>query len=97
MIEKGFYYHHKHDPVVLTDHAYEVLGVGRHTEDESYVVVYRPLYETPFLGEAGCFVRPLAMFAEEVTKDDKTFPRFTRITEPTLIAQLEKIRGEMYD
>lgn len=44
-----------------------------------------------------CFdARPLAMWMGDVTKDDKTFPRFQKITDPELISQLEKIREEMY-
>jgi hypothetical protein len=36
-----FYYHYKHDPKDLTNFAYEVLGEGHHTEDESKYVIYR--------------------------------------------------------
>jgi hypothetical protein len=32
----------------------------------------------------------------DVTKDGKTFPRFTKITDPATIAELERIREEMY-
>jgi hypothetical protein len=38
------------------------------------MVVYRPLY-----GEGGLWVRPAGMFAENVTIDGKTQPRFARI------------------
>jgi hypothetical protein len=49
--EPGFYYHYKHDPNgSVNNYAYEVLGIGHHTEDscrpeDEYLVVYRPLYE----------------------------------------------------
>jgi hypothetical protein len=38
------------------------------------MVVYRPLY-----GEMALWVRPLAMFMEEVTVDGKTVPRFAKL------------------
>jgi hypothetical protein len=36
------------------------------------------------------------MWMGDVTKDGKTFPRFTKITDPATIAELERIREEMY-
>lgn len=50
---------------------YEVIGVARHSETDERVVVYRPLYN-----DTGLWVRPLAMFAETVTVDGQTVPRF---------------------
>lgn len=50
---------------------YQVIGVAKHSEDESELVVYRPLY-----GEGRLWVRPLDMFIEEVRVEGKTFPRF---------------------
>jgi len=95
--EKGFYYHYKHDPAgPLYAYAYEVTGVGRHTEDESYLAMYRPLYKSEYLGEADCFLRPAAMCTEDVTKDGKTFPRFQKVTDPEVIKKLEEIRDRMY-
>ncbi len=43
---------------------YQVLGMARHSETEEEMVVYRPLY-----GEGGLWVRPAAMWAEEVERD----------------------------
>ena len=98
--EKGFYYHYKHDPAgAFNTYAYEVMGVGHHTEEErTKFVVYRPLYEGAFVYKNGKMfdVRPLEMFMEDVTKDGKTFPRFTKITEPELIARLAELRDRMY-
>ena len=51
---------------------YEVLGVARHSETDERVVVYRPLY-----GDSGLWVRPVAMFVEEVAHAGQTVPRFT--------------------
>ena len=50
---------------------YQVIGVARHSEDESELVVYRPLY-----GEQGLWVRPLAMFSETVRIEGVEIPRF---------------------
>lgn len=105
--ELGFYYHYKHDPTKgLQDHAYEVMGVGFHTENDENFLIYRPLYEQSVYKaskELGipCFdARPLEMWMEDVTKDGisgpSTFPRFQKITDPALISKLEKIRDDMY-
>ena len=53
---------------------YEVLYMAKHSETTEDMVVYRALY-----GEGGIWVRPAAMWNETVTRDGKTFPRFTRI------------------
>ena len=50
---------------------YEVLGVARDSETMQEVVVYRALY-----GERGLWVRPLAMFIEEVERDGRRVKRF---------------------
>lgn len=50
---------------------YEVLGVARDSETMQEVVVYRALY-----GERGVWVRPLAMFIEEVERDGRRVKRF---------------------
>ena len=53
---------------------YEVLYIAKHSETMEDMVVYRALY-----GEGGIWVRPAAMWNETVTREGKTFPRFTRI------------------
>ena len=55
---------------------YEVLGIARHSEDESPLVVYRPLY-----GDFGLWVRPAAMWNETVVRDGRTYTRFVRVDE----------------
>lgn len=94
--EKGFYYHFKHDPKDFFRYAYEVVGAGRHTETEEYVVLYRPLYESEFLKGVDVSVRPIEMFTDSVERDGKTLPRFQKITDPEIIKQLQKKRDEMY-
>ena len=53
---------------------YEVIGVAKHSEDETELVIYRPLY-----GERGLWVRPLAMFIETVQVSGLSVPRFEYI------------------
>lgn len=52
---------------------YEVIGVARHSETLEPMVVYRPLYN-----ESGWWLRPFAMFVEEVEIEGQTQPRFAR-------------------
>ena len=53
---------------------YEVIGVARHSEDKSPMVVYRALY-----GDGSLWVRPAAMWNETVERDGKIYRRFTKI------------------
>lgn len=101
--EKGFYYHYKHSAdKPINDYAYEVMGVGFHTEDDCRpedvnMVVYRPLYESSVYVAGKFFdLRPLEMWMGDVIKDGKTFPRFKRILDPKVISELEAIRDKMY-
>lgn len=106
--QSGFYYHYKHDPKGgFNNYVYEVVAVGFHTEDdcrpgEEHFVNYRPIYESSIytvsksLGIQCMDNRPLEMWMSDVTKDGKTFPRFTKITDPEVIEKLEKIKREMY-
>ena len=55
---------------------YEVIGVARHSETLEPLVVYRPLYNA-----TGLWVRPHAMFFEDVDVDGGRQPRFTRIVD----------------
>lgn len=59
----GRYQHYK-------GNLYEVLGVARHSETLEELVVYRQLY-----GNGGLWVRPRAMFEEQVNG----LPRFAPI------------------
>jgi hypothetical protein len=53
---------------------YEVVGVARHSETLEPLVVYRPLYNA-----SGLWVRPHAMFFEQVDVGGVRQPRFARI------------------
>ena len=54
---------------------YEGIGVARHSETLEPLVVYRPLYN-----ESGWWVRPHAMFFEEVVIDGVARPRFEAVS-----------------
>ena len=58
---------------------YEVVGIARHSETMAELVVYRALYEHPELGVGSLWVRPRAMFVEEVALDGVKVPRFARV------------------
>ena len=53
---------------------YRVLDTVRHSETLEPMTLYRALY-----GEHGLWVRPAAMFAEQVVVDGVTQARFVRI------------------
>ena len=94
---KGFYVHYKHTASgVANNYMYEIVGSSKDTESETYNVLYRPLYPSEWRKPAELSSRPLENFLEMVEKDGQTFPRFTRITDPDLIYQLEKVKLEMY-
>lgn len=66
-IAPGRYRHYK-------GNEYEVIGIATHSETLEAMVVYRPLH-----GEGGLWVRPAAMFAEQVVIDGRSRPRFEKL------------------
>ena len=66
-IELGRYRHYRGG-------RYEVLGVVRHSETCEPMVLYRPLYN-----DSGSWVRPFAMFVEDIDVDGRVEPRFARM------------------
>ena len=53
---------------------YEVVAVGKHSETEEELVVYRALY-----GMGDVWIRPLKMFTDTVVRDGNELPRFQKI------------------
>jgi hypothetical protein len=53
---------------------YDVVGTVRHSETLEPMTLYRALY-----GEQGLWVRPAAMFGEDVVIDSVRQPRFTKL------------------
>ncbi|WP_018969779.1 DUF1653 domain-containing protein [Rubritalea marina] len=68
-IRKGKYRHFKGSE-------YELIDVARCSETDEIQVIYKPLYE-----EGGLWVRPAAMFFEQVERDGKVFDRFKYLGE----------------
>ena len=63
----GLYRHYK-------GNLYEVVNTVRHSETLEPLTLYRALY-----GERGLWVRPAAMFNEEVVIGGVRQPRFTKV------------------
>ena len=55
---------------------YEVIGIASHSETMEPMVVYQALY-----GEMGIWVRPAAMWNEQVDRDGYHGPRFYPVEE----------------
>ena len=51
---------------------YKVIGIGKHTETLEDLVIYEPQYES----ETKYWIRPLAMFMDEVEYEGAKTPRF---------------------
>lgn len=65
-VKKGIYLHYK-------GKKYRVIGVAKHSETLEDLVVYEALYDNEV---SKIWVRPLAMFLEEVEVEGKKQPRF---------------------
>lgn len=72
-IQPGLYRHFK-------GKEYEVIGTAHHSETLEKLVVYRALYSSPEFGEKALWVRPLAMWEEEVEFEGSKVKRFERIS-----------------
>ncbi len=53
---------------------YAEIGIAKHSETLAPMVVYKALY-----GDGDIWVRPYEMWNETITRDGKTFQRFTFI------------------
>ena len=68
-VKSGIYRHYKGS-------RYEVIDVATHSETEEKVVVYRTLY-----GNYDLWVRPVAMFIEQVEYEGVLQPRFAFVSD----------------
>ena len=64
---------------------YRVLHIAKHSETFEDMVVYQAMY-----GERGIWVRPLAMFKEEIERDGKTVRRFSPISSEEAEKEINK-------
>lgn len=69
---------------------YVVIGIARHSETESPLVVYRALY-----GEGGLWVRPAEMWNETVERGGKTYRRFYRADRIERVKKYERLFDEV--
>ena len=69
MVKQGLYKHFK-------GNVYRVLFTAKNSENLENMVVYQGQY-----GDKEIWVRPESMWDEEITRDGKTFKRFTYIGE----------------
>lgn len=67
IIIDGLYEHYKGS-------RYKIVAVARHSETLEELIVYQALY-----GQEGIWVRPLAMFLENIEINGQIQPRFTMI------------------
>ncbi len=66
-LKKGRYSHYKGG-------YYEVLDVGRHSETQEWMVIYKTLY-----GDFSTWIRPYEMFIEELEVEGVMVKRFEYI------------------
>lgn len=74
-IRYGKYLHFK------TGHLYEVIGVALHSETLEEMVVYKALYTSEIYGHERVWVRPKAMFFEQVEHQGQSVARFKWLSE----------------
>lgn len=95
-IPQGFYYHFKHNPEVsINNYAYWLVGIAKHSENEEFTVIYKPMYKNEWLGEAELMSRPIEMFTDMVEKPEYSGPRFKLIEDPEIIAKLSILRDNL--
>jgi hypothetical protein len=90
------YYHFKHDPDLdEQNYCYEIIGIGKHTETNEPVVIYKPLYKC----DIELFVRPLSMFLEVVDKTEFDYigPRFKLVNKNLESSESQKITLDTYN
>ncbi len=68
-LKLGIYQHYKGGKV-------KVLQIANHSETLEKFVVYEVLYECKTYGKGSIWIRPLKMFLENFSINDKSIPRF---------------------
>lgn len=66
-MKTGIYEHYK-------GNLYDVIDVVKHSENEETFVLYRTMY-----GDKSLWIRPYAMFFEDIVVDGESMPRFKYI------------------
>lgn len=69
-MEIGIYQHFKNKSF------YEVIGIARDSETREEMVVYKALYKTDELESGQLWVRPKAMFLEQIEYEGQSGQRF---------------------
>jgi hypothetical protein len=69
----GKYQHFKNEKL------YEVIAQGIHSETREEMIIYKSLYDCEQYGNNQIWVRPKAMFFENVAHNEQTVPRFKKI------------------
>lgn len=54
---------------------YEVIGLAIHSNEDIWMVIYKPLYEN---ADAEFFTRPLSEWFEEINFEGRSVARFTK-------------------
>lgn len=65
----GVYQHYRNKQL------YRIESIGRHTETEKLMVVYKPLYIDATYQDS-LWIRPLSMFCDQVAHEGFLVPRF---------------------
>ncbi len=69
----GKYRHFKNEKL------YEVIGLAIHSETREEMIIYKALYECEEFGFGKIWVRPKAMFLENVVHNGHLMPRFQKV------------------
>lgn len=95
MVPGDYVQHFKRETIdkPIDEYLYQILAVGKHTETDEKLVVYKALYNDLEKGieENQVFIRPFDMFVSEV--DHEKYPnikqkyRFEKVGSPWLICE----------
>lgn len=89
-VSNGLYRHYK-------GKMYMVDGVCKHSETLEDMVTYHAMYVDPQFGPYAHWVRPIAMFAEEVEVGGQKVPRFAKLSKEESIQFLQDLALKIAD